>query len=123
MRQIRIIAALAACVIVDSSAVLAEPSPAATGKPNIIILLADDLGYGDLDSYGSTTIATPRLDQMAREGLLNLGRQQTTLEGGQHHLGTAGGVELVHQLLHVGLDGAQADAQFTRDGLVRTAAR
>ncbi len=37
--------------------------------PNVIIILADDLGYADLGCYGSTTIATPRLARMAREGL------------------------------------------------------
>jgi arylsulfatase A len=38
-------------------------------KPNIIILFADDLGYGDLGSYGGITEHTPNLDQMATEGL------------------------------------------------------
>ncbi|MEM1294433.1 MAG: sulfatase [Verrucomicrobiota bacterium] len=38
-------------------------------KPNIVIIFADDLGYGDLGCYGSPTIRTPHLDQMAREGL------------------------------------------------------
>ncbi len=38
-------------------------------KPNVIIILADDLGYGDLGIQGSKTIATPRIDQMAREGV------------------------------------------------------
>ncbi|MCB1020236.1 MAG: arylsulfatase [Bryobacterales bacterium] len=37
--------------------------------PNIVLILADDLGYGDLGSYGQTRIQTPVLDQMAREGL------------------------------------------------------
>lgn len=41
----------------------------AADKPNIIYLLADDLGYGDLGSYGQKLIRTPRLDQMAKEGL------------------------------------------------------
>ncbi|MDG2167366.1 MAG: arylsulfatase [Opitutales bacterium] len=38
-------------------------------KPNIIFIMADDMGYGDLGSYGQTVIQTPHLDQMAKEGL------------------------------------------------------
>ena len=37
-------------------------------KPNIIIIFADDLGYGDLSCYGHPTIITPQLDKMAFEG-------------------------------------------------------
>ena len=38
-------------------------------RPNIIIIFADDLGYGDLSCYGSDKIATPNLDRLASEGL------------------------------------------------------
>ena len=38
-------------------------------KPNVIYILADDLGYGDLGSYGQTKIQTPHLDQLAEEGV------------------------------------------------------
>ena len=37
--------------------------------PNFIVILADDLGYGDLGAYGQKKIRTPRLDQMAAEGM------------------------------------------------------
>lgn len=37
--------------------------------PNIILIFADDLGYGDLSCYGATKIATPAIDQLASEGM------------------------------------------------------
>lgn len=37
--------------------------------PNIVIIFADDLGYGDLSCYGATKIATPNMDRLAREGM------------------------------------------------------
>ena len=39
-------------------------------KPNIIFILCDDMGYGDLGCYGQKYIQTPNLDRMAREGML-----------------------------------------------------
>lgn len=38
-------------------------------SPNVVIIFADDLGYGDLGCYGSPTIRTPNLDRMAAEGM------------------------------------------------------
>ncbi|HOK95007.1 MAG TPA: arylsulfatase [Anaerohalosphaeraceae bacterium] len=40
------------------------------GKPNIIYILADDLGYGDLSCYGQKRFSTPHIDRLADEGLL-----------------------------------------------------
>lgn len=47
---------------------LAESSNAADRKPNFVVILTDDLGYGDLACFGAEDIATPHLDQMAKEG-------------------------------------------------------
>ena len=42
---------------------------AAAERPNVVIILCDDMGYADLGCYGATNIATPRLDRLAAEGL------------------------------------------------------
>lgn len=58
---------LLSCFLVacqQSSNTSSEPQ-----KPNIIYIMADDMGIGDLGSYGQTKIQTPNLDRMAREGM------------------------------------------------------
>ena len=40
-----------------------------TSRPNIVLILADDLGFGDIGCYGSSRIPTPNMDLMARQGL------------------------------------------------------
>lgn len=50
---------------------LAEQKQGATvsAKPNIVVILSDDVGYGDLSCYGATAVKTPRLDELASRGL------------------------------------------------------
>src|SRR6185436_6634518 len=43
--------------------------PTVVRKPNIIFILADDLGYGDIGAFGQKKIRTPHLDRMAAEGM------------------------------------------------------
>lgn len=74
LRPFRLMASFAfALTSVALSANLAQQSPeppvGSSVQPNIIVILADDLGYGELGCYGQRVIRTPRLDQMAREGL------------------------------------------------------
>jgi len=38
-------------------------------RPNVVLILADDLGWGDLSSYGATDLATPHIDRLADEGV------------------------------------------------------
>jgi arylsulfatase A-like enzyme len=57
----RIWLSIAACLLLSISSVRAAP-------PNVIYILADDVGYGDLGCYGSTKIPTPNLDRLAKEG-------------------------------------------------------
>lgn len=51
------------------SAVVLPQSSAAQSRPNVILIIMDDLGYGDLGSYGVTDAKTPHLDRLAREGV------------------------------------------------------
>ena len=51
------------------SARKAEAVASAGRRPNVVIVLADDLGYGELGSYGQSKISTPNLDRLAAEGV------------------------------------------------------
>jgi arylsulfatase A-like enzyme len=52
------------CVMVCSQTIRARE-----GLPNILLIYADDLGYGDVSCYGATRVQTPNIDRLAREGL------------------------------------------------------
>ncbi|MEU6486846.1 sulfatase-like hydrolase/transferase [Streptomyces sp. NPDC046887] len=62
-------AALGLTALPDPSAATAATPASAVRPPNVVLVLADDLGYGELGAYGQKLIATPRLDRLAAEGL------------------------------------------------------
>ncbi|QEG24881.1 Arylsulfatase precursor [Mariniblastus fucicola] len=66
LKWLLFVVALASVCIVD----MAVANDGTGGRPpNVVLIFADDLGYGDLGCYGSPDIKTPRIDQMASEGM------------------------------------------------------
>ena len=63
-RYHRLILLIACAVCLVSVETRAEDRP-----PNFVVIFTDDLGYGDLGCFGSTTIKTPHIDKMATEGM------------------------------------------------------
>ncbi|MGB0258609.1 MAG: sulfatase-like hydrolase/transferase, partial [Coraliomargarita sp.] len=47
-----------------------QPKTASSEYPNIVLIYADDLGFGDLSCYGATKLKTPHIDRLAKEGRL-----------------------------------------------------
>lgn len=58
-----------ALLLLVLAAPLALQTTAAAERPNIIVIMADDLGYGDVSCYGATAVQTPAIDQLAAEGV------------------------------------------------------
>jgi arylsulfatase A-like enzyme len=56
-------------LIIAVAALFRTAFAAAPSRPNIVFILADDIGYGDLGCYGANKVKTPHLDRLAREGL------------------------------------------------------
>jgi arylsulfatase A-like enzyme len=67
MCRIPVLLAAAAAATITAGAFSQAPAPAAV-RPNIVLIQADDLGYGDLSAYGQAQFQTPMLDRLAREG-------------------------------------------------------
>ena len=60
---------LTALLLASLGVVHAADKPALATTPNIVFIMADDLGYGDLGCYGATKVKTPHVDRLASQGL------------------------------------------------------
>ncbi len=58
-----------AALLLGSIVALAAVPVSAQQRPNVVFIMTDDLGYGDIGVYGGSDIATPSLDRLAREGV------------------------------------------------------
>ena len=66
--MLRLLAISCIVIVLTSTAALAAKDEG-TRPPNVVIIYADDLGYGDVGCFGSTVNRTPNLDQMAKDGI------------------------------------------------------
>src|SRR6267142_3064734 len=71
--RLRIVTATAGLVLLAGSLapgnVIAQRGSQPAPKPNVVLVIMDDIGYGDLGSYGVTDAKTPNLDRLAGEGV------------------------------------------------------
>lgn len=64
-----VILAFATAMLLPSASSLGQVQAASEDRPNIVLMMIDDLGYGDLSCYGNQRNDTPNIDQLAKEGL------------------------------------------------------
>ena len=63
------LAALAALLLPAQAAVAQPASTSRTDRPNVVLIITDDMGWADLGSYGARDVRTPNLDRLARQGV------------------------------------------------------
>jgi arylsulfatase A-like enzyme len=65
----RIVISASLCVAITVFPALASAQQGNNQRPNIVLIITDDVGYGDLGSYGAPDIKTPYIDSLARDGV------------------------------------------------------
>jgi arylsulfatase A-like enzyme len=64
----RVLFLIVVCAAMASTA-SAQPRANAAAKPNVVLIITDDVGYGDIGSYGAPDIRTPNIDSLGRDGV------------------------------------------------------
>lgn len=68
--RLRLLTSLAVVASAWTGSLVAQrPATSSPSKPNVVLIIMDDMGYGDLGSYGVSDAKTPNLDRLAREGV------------------------------------------------------
>ena len=62
----RVALLVVAAGLIGETIIVSKQKPA---RPNVLLIQADDLGYGDLSAYGQSRFSTPSLDRLSREGI------------------------------------------------------
>src|SRR5262245_40501475 len=57
-----------ALILIAFVSVLTSPAAVPSTKPNIVLILSDDYGWGSVGCYGATNVVTPNLDRLAQQG-------------------------------------------------------
>jgi arylsulfatase A-like enzyme len=65
MRRVLLVALAVGCL----ASTVCDAQPARQSRPNVVLIITDDMGWADLSSYGATDIRTPNLDRLASEGI------------------------------------------------------
>lgn len=89
--------------------------PAQSTKPNIVIVFADDLGYGELGCYGQRKIRTPHLDAMAAEGIRFTDFYSSSAICAASRAQLLTGFHAGHAAIRSNVEMAQGPASFTDD--------
>ena len=61
--------ALLSALVLQGASESAAHAQATSPRPNVVLVITDDVGYGDIGSYGATDIKTPHIDRLAKEGV------------------------------------------------------
>ena len=76
----RIIPTITGVLLLGACGASPDSPDSSAARPNAVIILADDQGWGDLSVHGNTNPATPNIDSLARDGALLKGRGELTLQ-------------------------------------------